>query len=76
MYFRIRSHMIDAKMNKKSNLKFAKELWKCDFCKNIEIQSHITWCPVFQPLQDGKNLKNDIDLVVCYQAVKKIRNET
>ena len=75
MFFRIRSHMIDTKFNQKSDQKFAKELWKCNYCKNIETQSHITWCPVFESLRDGKNLKNDSDLVEYFQAVMKIRNE-
>ena len=30
--FRIRSHILDVKMNRKSDPMYAKNLWKCDFC--------------------------------------------
>ena len=33
--FRIRSHMIPAKMNRKSDPKFASELWWCDDCLSL-----------------------------------------
>lgn len=74
--FRIRSRMIDVKMNKKSDKKYANELWRCDFCQSIDSQAHIVWCPAFAPLREGKNLHDDEDLVEYFENVMKIRNET
>ena len=74
--FRIRSQMIDVKMNQKSNEKYARELWKCDFCMSIDSQAHIMWCPAFSPLREGRNLQNDLDLVHYFQEVMKIRENS
>ena len=74
--FRIRSRMIGVKMNKKSDKKYANELWRCDFCQSIDSQAHIVWCPAFAPLREGKNLHDDEDLVDYFENVMKIRNET
>ena len=73
--FRIRSHMADFKMNFKSNEKYAKELWKCDYCMSVDSQAHIMWCPAFSSLREGKNLHCDKDLVSYIQEVMKIRLE-
>ena len=43
--FRIRTKMMPAKMNMKSNQRFARELWKCDASKMMDSQSHVLWCP-------------------------------
>ena len=72
-FFRVRSHMIDVKMNQKSNKTYASELWKCDYCFSLDSQSHIMWCPAFSSLREGKNLHNDLDLVAYFQDVMKIR---
>jgi hypothetical protein len=74
-FFRIRSSMINVKMNMKSNAKYADALWKCDDCMSMDSQSHILWCPAYAPLREGKNLSNDMDLVNYYQAVIKIRDD-
>ena len=71
--FRIRSHMLDLKMNRKSDQKYSDEMWKCDFCLSLDTQSHIIWCPAFASLREGKNLQNDMDLVTYFTAVMKIR---
>ena len=67
--------MMPAKMNMKNNPKFAKEQWNCDACKRIDSQSHVLWCPFFAPLREGKDVKNDKDLVDYFQKVLKIREE-
>ena len=72
--FRWRSHMVDAKMNKKSDKQYAKDLWKCDYCLSLDSQSHIIWCPAFASLRVDKNLHDDLDLVQYIQAVMRIRN--
>ena len=74
--FRIRSHMIDTKYNKKSDKKYEAELWRCDDCKSLDSQSHIIWCPAFAPLREGRNLKNDNDLVSYFQEVLRIRSNS
>ena len=61
-------------MNRKSDKKFANELWKCNYCLSIDSQSHIVWCPAFASLREGKNLNDDLDLVNYFQAVMRIRD--
>ena len=73
--FRIRTNMMPAKWNMKSNQKFANQQWKCDACKRIDSQSHILWCPFFAPLREGKNVNDDKDLVDYFQKVFKIRED-
>ena len=73
--FRIRGNMVKAKMNMKNNEKYANELWKCDDCLSMDSQAHIIWCPAYAPLREGKNLKDDADLVHYYQQVMKIRED-
>ena len=74
--FKIRSYMTDTKFNRKSDKKFAAELWRCDHCKSLDSQSHIVWCPAFSPLREGKDLNNDDDLVTYFQEVMRIRSST
>ena len=66
--------MIDTKFNKKSDKKYADELWRCDLCKSLDTQSHIIWCPALAPLREGKDLADDNDLVSYFEEVMKIRN--
>ena len=73
--FRIKTFMTKAKMNMKSNPKFANELWRCDDCKKMDSQSHIMWCPTYAPLREGKSIDNDQDLVKYFQLVFKLREE-
>ena len=74
-FFRIRSQMVDVKMNQKSSNKHSSDLWKCDFCFSIDSQSHIMWCPAFSSLREGKNLQNDLDVVTYFQDVLRIRSK-
>ena len=59
----------------KNNQKYSNELWKCDYCKMMDSQSHIMWCSAFAPLREGKNVEDDDDLVLYFQQVFKIREE-
>ena len=70
--FRIRTLMMPAKMNMKNNPMFADKLWKCDQCERLDTQSHILWCPFFGPLREGKDVKDDKDLVEYFEKVFKI----
>ena len=71
--FRLRSNMTKVKMNRKSDPKFAAELWKCSGCGNLDSQSHIMWCPSFAPLREGLDVSNDTDVIHYFQEVFKIR---
>ena len=73
--FRIRSNMLNVKMNRKNDVKYANDLWKCDDCQSMDSQAHIVWCPAYAALREGKDLKCDTDLVKYYQQVMKIRED-
>ena len=73
--FRVRSSMTDVKLNQQSNKLYAKQLWKCSECGNIDSQSHILWCPFHAELREGKSLDNDGDLVKYMQQVFKVRED-
>ena len=61
--FKYRSQMTQyVKMNYKNEQQYSKSLWKCDKCENIDTQSHLLWCPFYQQLRSGKDLKNNKDL--------------
>jgi hypothetical protein len=64
--------MMTAKMNMKSNPKFAEKLWKCDRCQRLDAQSHILWCSFFAPLGEVKEVKDEKDLVNYFEKVFKI----
>ena len=75
--FRIRSRMVRTiKMNQKSNPVFARQLWACDACGNIDTQSHIMWCPEYRTLREDMDIDNDHDLVKYFQQVVKARESS
>ena len=75
--FRIRSKMVRTiKMNQKTNPIFARQLWACDACGNIDTQSHIMWCPEYRTLREDLDINNDLDLVKYFQQVVKAREST
>ena len=71
--FRLRSKTTNVKMNRKSDPGYAAKLWKCEACGNLDTQCHIMWCPVFAPLREGLDVKNDKDVVHYFQEVFKMR---
>ena len=74
--FRLRTQMVDAKLNFKNKNNYSNELWLCDSCQSsIESQSHLLWCPAYQNLRDGKNLNNDKDLINYIKQVLEIRQD-
>ena len=72
----MRTNMLNTKMNRKHDPNYAMKLWKCDECMSIDSQAHNIWCPAYAPLREGKDLKNDLDLVHYYQQVMKIREDS
>ena len=77
MMLRIRSKMVQCKMNfssKKSNIETA---WKCHSCMSfaIDTQSHILYCEAYSPLREGKSLSSDKDLVEYFRKVMEIREK-
>ena len=75
MLFRLRSGMVNAKMNRKNDRQYSMDLWRCNDCHSMDSQSHIMWCPAYAGLREGKDLKCDKDLVKYYQQVMKIRED-
>ena len=75
MLFRIRCKTNDLQMNQQNNKIYAKNLWKCSECGNIDTQSHVLWCPYFASLREGKSMDNDLDLVNYFKQVFKIRED-
>ena len=74
--FRLETKMVDAKFNFKNKKNYARELWQCDSCENaIESQSHLLWCPAYQQLREGKDLKNDKHLINYIKKVLEIREK-
>ena len=67
--------MLNVKMNRKNDPKYAQDLWKCDDCHSMDSQAHIVWCPAYAALREGKDLECDKDLVEYYQKVMKIRED-
>ena len=71
--FRKRSNMLNCQMNQRNNPIFAKNLWKCHACQNLDTQSHLMWCPAYATLREGLDINSDRDVVNYFQKVFKIR---
>ena len=75
-HFRIRTNMINVKMNFKSDPKYSRELWRCDGCRRtVESQPHILYCPAYKTLREGRDIKDDNDLVKYVQEVLLAREK-
>ena len=74
--FRLRTMMVDAKLNFKNKKDYSSELWLCDSCSCfIETQSHLLWCPAYQSLRTNKNMNNDRDMINYIRKVLEIRQD-
>ena len=74
--FKIRTRMVDCKMNFSSDPRNKADLWRCDSCQSsVDTQSHILWCPSYSQLREGKSLDSDKDLVTYFSQVMKIRQK-
>ena len=68
--------MYDAKFINKHDHKHSDELWKCSSClSEIETQSHVLFCPAYQPLREGLCLDSDKDLTDYLAKVIRIRQK-
>ena len=65
-------------MNYKSDPKYMRDMWKCNYCGRIDSESHILFCELFKDLRNGKDLENDKDLATYLFKVNLIskREET
>ena len=59
----------NVKMNYKSDQSFANTLWKCTACQNQDTEIHLLWCPGYEDIREGLDLKNDSDLCSYLQKV-------
>ena len=76
LLFKQRSKMMRyIKMNFANDPVYRKEMWKCNGCSSIDIQSHIMWCPSFESLRENLNLDDNKDLAKYFQEVLKIRSK-
>ena len=76
MFFKIRTKMVKAKMNFSNDYRNKESLWKCDSCcRNIDTQAHITICPAYSHLREGKSLGSDKDLVQYFREVLSLREK-
>ena len=72
--FRVNSGLFPCKMNFRSDPRYSRELWLCDSCESqVDSMSHVTVCPAYQQLREGKDIGSDKDLVEYMTAVMKIR---
>lgn len=74
--FKKRSSMMEnVKMNYMSDLKNIQSIWLCGSCeRSIDSMGHVLWCPSYQELRSGKDLKNDKDLAKYLHDVLIIRS--
>ena len=63
------------KMNYKSDPKYMKDNWKCNYCGRIDSESHILFCEQFKDLRNEKDLGNDKDLATYLYKVNMIRKK-
>ena len=72
--FMLESKMIKTvKMHFQSNPDFAKNLWKCWHCQNLDTIIHIKNCYSYRELRENKNLDDDADLVKYFEEVIQLR---
>ena len=71
--FRVRTRMVNCKMNQLGDRKNKASLWKCGECGYIDSQLHIIHCPAYQNLREGKDLNSDVDIANYFKEVLKIR---
>ena len=67
--------MENVKMNYMSDSKNIQRIWLCRSCeRSIDSMGHVLWCPSYQELRSGKDLKNDKDLAKYLHDVLIIRS--
>ena len=72
--FRFRSEMFEAKINFKNKKEYKIEKYLCDSCESqIDVNTHVLFCPSYAELREGRDLHNDTDLAYYLQRVLVIR---
>ena len=78
--FAIKTQQIrTVRMNQMNNAEYARLCWRCIHCDlagqlSADSMAHVTYCPSYQHLREGKNLQDDKDLVAYFQAVLQLRD--
>ena len=73
-FFKHRTRMTRyAKTNFKNDPHYAKSLWKCDNCPNIDSEQHILWCKEYEDLRLDKDLSNNKELCQYLKEALKLR---
>ena len=77
MMFKLRSRMLDVKMNYKKDPRNSKTLWRCESCQSEapETQAHVFHCPAYQSLRTGKDINKMEDVVSYYTQVMLVRSQ-
>ena len=73
--FRVRTRMVNCKLNQSSSRANKVSLWRCDECGFIDSQSHILHCPAYQDLRMGKDLNSDLDVANYFKQVLLLRDD-
>lgn len=68
--FRIRTRMVDLKMNFKNLPQYRRDSWMCKCLATVESQRHVLlYCPEYAKLREGRDMDNDKDLVNYFRDV-------
>ena len=74
--FGFQVEIFEAKMNFKQKSEYKKEKYLCDSCESeIDVNTHVLFCPSYAKLREDKNLHDDSDLAEYLQKVLEIRSK-
>ena len=74
--FRIRTKMVDLKMNFQNDPRFKRESWMCKCLTTVESQKHVLlYCKEYSELREGVDFDNDKDLVEYFRDVLALRDK-
>ena len=72
--FRFRVDLYEAKMNFKHKPEYKAEKYLCDSCESeVDVNTHVLFCPSYATLRENKSLNNDSDLAEYLKSVLEIR---
>ena len=63
------------KMNFRNDKIFSRDLWKCDYCVNIDTESHQLWCRKYKHIRENLDLNQNKDLCKYLQKVLALRKK-
>ena len=74
--FKMRTKMLEIKMNFQYDIKYMVDLWQCDSCRRaVDTQTHVLNCPAYQSQREDKDFGDFNDLVTYYSEVMQIRSK-